>query len=92
VSCSSDNPGLPEVSIRRTVYPRLKTEDSRYITDPLGVDAVLKLINRYIADHRELVLGDPECTTAVRIMLERFVRVGWLEAVQMAERMDELFR
>ena len=71
---------------------RAITEDSRYITEPLGVDAVLKLINRYIADHRELVLGDPECTTAVRVLLEPFVRVGWPQAVQMAERMDELFR
>jgi hypothetical protein len=71
---------------------RAITEDSRYITEPLGVDAVLRLINRYIADHRELVLGDPECTTAVRVLLERFVRVGWPQAVQMAERMDELFR
>ena len=71
---------------------RAITEDSRYITESLGVDAVLKLINRYIADHRELVLGDPECTTAVRVLLERFVRVGWPQAVQMAERMDELFR
>ena len=36
---------------------RAITDDSRYITESLGVDAVLKLINRYIADHRELVLG-----------------------------------
>jgi hypothetical protein len=71
---------------------RAITEDPGYINEPLGVDAVLKLINRYIADHRELVLGDPECTTAVRVLLERFVRVGWPQAVQMAERMDELFR
>jgi hypothetical protein len=71
---------------------RAITEDSGYITESLGVDAVLKLINRYMADHRELVLGDPECTTAVRVLLERFVRVGWPQAVQMAERMDELFR
>jgi len=70
---------------------RVITEDSRYITESLGVDAVLKLINRYIADHRVLVLGDPEYTTAVRVLLERFVRVGWPQAVQMAERMDELF-
>jgi hypothetical protein len=71
---------------------RAITEDSGYIPELLGVDAVLKLINRYMADHRELVLGDPECITAVRVLLERFVRVGWPQAVQMAERMDELFR
>jgi hypothetical protein len=71
---------------------RAITEDPRYINESLGVDAVLKLINRYIADHRELVLGDPECTTAVRVLLEPFVRVGWPQAVKMAERMDEIFR
>jgi hypothetical protein len=58
----------------------------------LGVGAVLALINRYMADHRALVLGDQQCITAVRVLLERFVRVGWPQAVQMAERMDELFR
>ena len=66
--------------------------DSGYIIEPLGVDAVLKLINRYNADPRELVLGDAECSTAVRVLLERFVRVGWPPAVQMAERMADLFR
>ena len=66
--------------------------DSRYVSESLGIDAVLKLINRYIADHRALVLGDPECTTAVRVLLEPFVRAGWPQAVQMAERMDDLFR
>lgn len=71
---------------------RAVTEDSGYVAEPLGVDAVLKLINRYLADHRELVLGDPECTAAVRVLLEQFVRIGWPQAVQMAERMDELFR
>ncbi|MFE2614381.1 hypothetical protein ACFXA2_12285 [Micromonospora chalcea] len=71
---------------------RAITEDQGYVAESLGVDAALKLINRYMADHRELVLGDPECVTAVRVLLERFVRAGWPQAVQMAERMDELFR
>jgi hypothetical protein len=68
------------------------TEDHGYITESLGVDAVIKIINRYMADHRELVLGDPECTAAVRRLLEEFVPAGWPKAEQMAERMDELFR
>ncbi|GGM66479.1 hypothetical protein GCM10011608_59650 [Micromonospora sonchi] len=68
------------------------TEDHGYLAESLGVDAVIKLINTYMANHRELVLGDPECTTAVRLLLEQFVRVGWPKAIQMAERMDELFR
>jgi hypothetical protein len=65
--------------------------DAEYANEPLGLDAALKLITRYMADHRGVVLGDPECSAAVRTMLERFVRVGWPGAVQMAERMDEFF-
>jgi hypothetical protein len=71
---------------------RAAADDPRYSTERLGIDAVLKMINHYTADHRELVLGDRECTTAVRVLLEQFVRAGWPEAIQMAERMDESFR
>jgi hypothetical protein len=53
---------------------------------------VLQLLRQYLADHRDLVLGDTECTTAVRRLLESFVRVGWNQAIQMAEGMDEVFR
>ena len=68
---------------------RAAADDNAYAQEPLAVDAVLQLIKRYLADHRDLVLGDPGCTTAVRKLLESFVRVGWNQAIQMAERMDE---
>ncbi len=71
---------------------RSVTADAAYVQEQLGLDAVLDLITRYLADHRSVVLDDPDCITAVRKLLERFVRVGWPRAVQMAERMDELFR
>jgi hypothetical protein len=71
---------------------RAAADDNAYAQEPLAVDAVLQLIKRYLADHRNLVLGDPECTTAVRKLLESFVRVGWNQAIQMAESMDEMFR
>jgi hypothetical protein len=66
--------------------------DGAYATESLGLDAALTLVNRYMADHRDTVLGKPACTTAVRSVLEPFVRAGWPRAIRMAERMDELFR
>jgi hypothetical protein len=37
------------------------------------------------------VLSDPQSTTAVRILLEAFVRLGWDRPIELAEELDELF-
>jgi hypothetical protein len=71
---------------------RAATTDGAYTQEQLALDAVLRLVKRYVADHRDLVLGDIECTNAVRMLLESFVRVGWDKAVQFAESMDDIFR
>jgi hypothetical protein len=68
------------------------TNDDAYAQESLAVDAGLGLIKRYLADHRDLVLGDIECTTAIRTLLESFVRMGWDQAIQFAESMDDMFR
>jgi hypothetical protein len=68
------------------------SDDTAYAQEELGLGAVLALIRRYMADHREIVLGDSDCSTAIRVLLERFVRAGWQKAIDMAEMMDELFR
>jgi hypothetical protein len=66
--------------------------DTAYAHEELGLEAILTLIKRYTADHRKIVLGDSDCSTAIRMLLERFVRTGWQKAIDMAEKMDELFR
>jgi hypothetical protein len=65
--------------------------DPAYPREPLGLDATLQLVRRYTAEHRSLVLNDPECTTAVRALLEAFVRLGWDQAIDLAEQLDGLF-
>ena len=67
------------------------TGDKAYPREPMGLDATLQLIRHYTADHRSLVLNDPQCTTAVRILLEAFIRLGWDRAIELAEELDELF-
>ncbi|MEU8125465.1 hypothetical protein AB0C21_42710 [Spirillospora sp. NPDC049024] len=66
--------------------------DVHYSREPLGLSAVLQLIQRYLADHRELIVGSPKCMTAVRTLLETFVRQGWDDAIQFAERLEDMFR
>jgi hypothetical protein len=65
--------------------------DPAYPREPLGLDAALQLVRHYTAEHRGLVLSDPECTAAVRVLLEAFVRLGWDQAIDLAEQLDELF-
>jgi hypothetical protein len=66
--------------------------DVHYAREPLALSAVLQLIQRYLADHRELIVSSPKCMTAVRTLLETFVRQGWDEAIQFAERLEDMFR
>lgn len=66
--------------------------DANYARESLALSAVLQLVQRYLADHRELVVSNPKCMTAVRTLLETFVRQGWDEAIQFAERLEDMFR
>jgi hypothetical protein len=67
------------------------TDDEAYWREPAGVDAALKLVRHFAAEHRSLFLGDAESTAALRRLLESFVRLGWQQAIVLAEELDELF-
>jgi hypothetical protein len=67
------------------------TGDAMYAREPMGLDTALQLIRHYTADYRGLVLNDPQCTAAIRRVLESFVRLGWDKAIGLAEDLDELF-
>ncbi|HEV2639799.1 MAG TPA: hypothetical protein VGX23_32000 [Actinocrinis sp.] len=67
------------------------TADQAYWRELAGVHAALDLVRHIAADHREIFLGDPQSTTAVRRMLESFIRVGWDQAIELASEPDELF-
>jgi hypothetical protein len=67
------------------------TSDGAYWREPAGVDAALRLVRHFVADYRAILLGDGESTAAVRRLLESFVRLGWHQAIQLAEELDELF-
>ncbi|UBU16437.1 NACHT domain-containing protein [Nonomuraea gerenzanensis] len=66
--------------------------DRGYAREALGLDATLSLARRYLTDHRDLLRTDVLCLTAIRALLEVFVRVGWDQALRLSEDLDELFR
>jgi hypothetical protein len=53
--------------------------------------AVSSRARHYTADQPGLLLNDPESATAVRTLLEAFIRLGWDQAITLAEELDELF-
>jgi hypothetical protein len=63
-----------------------------YEYEPLAVDLLVNLVQRYLAEYRNLVTTDNECLTALRELLEVFVRAGWPQAITLAYQLPDAFR
>ncbi|MDP9386844.1 MAG: hypothetical protein M3Q48_02670 [Actinomycetota bacterium] len=63
-----------------------------YTFDSMAANETVTLIARYLADFREIVATDADVLTAVRRVLDAFVRVGWPAAVTLSYRLGEAFR
>ncbi|MEV7152953.1 ATP-binding protein [Streptomyces sp. NPDC093084] len=62
-----------------------------YASDSLALDLCVSLVERVLADHREL-LRMPECLTAVRQICDVFVDAGWPRAHQLVFGIEQVFR
>lgn len=60
--------------------------------ESLAVGDVVKLIQRSLADHREIFQSDSECLAALLDVLDLFVEAGWSEARQLTHRLEEIYR
>jgi hypothetical protein len=61
--------------------------------DSLALAAVVKLIQRALADHREIFQDkDSECLKALLKVLDLFVEAGWPQARQFTHRLEEIYR
>ncbi|MBI2841255.1 MAG: hypothetical protein HYX75_23295 [Acidobacteria bacterium] len=62
--------------------------------ESLARDDVVELIQRAIADHREIFQGDTgqDCVEALLQVLDLSVEAGWPEARQLTHRLEEIYR
>jgi len=64
--------------------------------DPLAISEVVKLIQRALADHRDIFQSErgqeSECLVALLQVLDLFVEAGWAEARQLTHRLEEIYR
>jgi len=69
-----------------------KSSEAGFQNESLAVPQVVKLIQRVLADHRDIFRKNPDCLTALIKVLDLFVEAGWPEARQLTHRLEEIYR
>jgi hypothetical protein len=62
-----------------------------YQFESLGLDSLVKLVRRYLADHRD-IFEDPERRRALVEVLELFSSAGWPDALKLLFELPDLLR
>ena len=85
-----------EVFLLATESIRNSASQGRFQYESLAVGEVVKLIQRVLADYREIFRGEngkeSECLKALLEVLDLFVEAGWAEARQLTHRLEEIYR
>jgi hypothetical protein len=63
-----------------------------YQLDSLGAALVVRLVERYLAEHRTLLQQDDECRVLLVEILDIFVQAGWPEARRLTYGLQDIFR
>jgi hypothetical protein len=63
-----------------------------YHTDSLGAELFVRLMERYLAEHRTLLQQDVECRQVLIEVLDIFVRAGWPQARKLTYGLQDIFR
>jgi hypothetical protein len=82
----------PGTVFRRIVRVIRTGEPAGYQFDSLAADLFVRLIERYLAEHRTLLQRDVEARTQLVEILDVFVRAGWPQARRLTYGLHELFR
>lgn len=64
---------------------------SNYMYDRNSVSETVKFTEKLLADHRDL-LNDSKAFAAIIDLLNMYAQSGWTEALELLQRMDEIFR
>jgi len=62
-----------------------------YAVESLGVQLVVKVVERYLADYRD-VFADADARQDLMDCLDAFLRVGWPEARALTYRIADIWR
>jgi hypothetical protein len=60
--------------------------------ESLAADIIVKIVERYLAEYRQLLKDDGECRQILIEVLDAFVQAGWPSARRLTYRLEEIFR
>jgi hypothetical protein len=63
-----------------------------YQYEPMAADLVVRLVERFIAEFRDILQEKEECRRTLIEILDTFVEVGWPSARRLTYRMEDVFR
>lgn len=66
--------------------------DGGYQFDQLAADLVVRVVERYLAEYREMLQESPECRQVLVELLDTFIRAGCSSARQLTYRLEDIFR
>jgi hypothetical protein len=67
-----------------------KSLEGGYQYESLAADLIVRVVERYLADYRDVLREDARCQELLMKVLDAFV--GWTEARKLAYRLEEVFR
>jgi hypothetical protein len=62
-----------------------------YQFEPSAIDLIVRIVERYLAEFRDVLREDEQCLPLLIEMLDGFVEVGWPSARRLAYRLEEIF-
>lgn len=87
--------GLLNVEPRQVFLRIVKTvkagKAGGYQFESLAIGEVVLVVNRVFADFRPVLQENKDVRIAMVEMLDVFVEVGWIQAIQLTYRLDEIF-
>jgi len=69
----------------------LRVADRGYSYEPSGVNLLVRVVERYLAEYREILQQDANAFQLIIQVLDHFVEAGWPVAWQLVYRLDTLF-
>ena len=72
-----------------TIYLK-RNNDNNFTYDPTTMQEIVRLTERLLADHKEILLKEEHFKSLINI-LDQFASSGWQEALELTWRLKEIF-
>jgi hypothetical protein len=83
------NPGRVFLTVGRVVRSGVS---GGYQFEQMAADLVVRMVERYLAEYRELLQNNADCRNTLLELLDTFIRAGWSNARRLTYRLQDIYR